>query len=170
MHVPSSRNVLVAVFAMALLLVGTAVVLGSLFLLALSLGMLNEPKEAAVATGMYYRVIIAKGLAPQLLLTLIFHPLLRRWLERSRGTQSPVPSGEWVRLALLAVSSALAYCVVAPFLLTVEMPMWPALQMKSLGNHAGSFFGMTGATTLCAWLPEALAPLRTHASAPDDET
>lgn len=81
----------------------------------------------------YFRVVLVKGLLPQLVLALALWALLRRaWpgVERSFATRA-------VGLAGLGLA---AYAVVAPLLLSADLPGWPALQMRTLEHQIATAF------------------------------
>jgi hypothetical protein len=141
---------------LALLLVGSAVLVLGLYLATLVMGALQQPPRDPLPALTYYQAVVLKGLLPQLLLTLALHPLVRRarvrWATPATRPEAAAPDRSALLLELLIVS-ALAYCAVAPFLLTVELGAWPALQMTTSGQQVTTFVLMTGSSGLAAWLP-----------------
>ncbi len=153
---PVVRALLAPSLSVSLLVVGSGAVIFGFHLLAMAIGAFEERAHGQIPIAIYYRVIVLKGLLPQLLLTLALHPLARRarvrWATPATRPEAVAPS----RLALLRelfVVSALAYCAVAPFLLTVDYSSAPALQMTTAGQQITTFVLMTGLTGLAAWLP-----------------
>jgi hypothetical protein len=128
-----------------LLAVGFAVAVAGFYLLAVagagSDATLAEPRQALTLT--YFRVVFVKGLLPQLLLALALWPLLVRVRPRFDASRS-------ARLLGLSLAAALAYAVVAPLLLTVEFPGWPAFQLRSLYHHLGTATLNTAAVVAAA--------------------
>lgn len=129
-----------------LLLLGSGLLLGGALLLGYS---------SSSAT-LYYKVVILKGLLPQLLITLALHPLLRRFRVR-RATRAHLQSATTPDAGSLLleciIMAALAYCAVAPFLLTVDLPGWPALHMVDAEQRMGNFVFMTVAVAVLVWGP-----------------
>ena len=135
-----------ALESLLLLMLGSTLILG----LALMLGPSDSPAT------LYYRVVVLKGLLPQLGLTLALVPALRRFRVRratpahAREAAAPGP----VSLLLeCTIMSSLAYCAVAPFLLTVDLPGWPALRMLEPAQKIGTFLAMTAVVAVLAWWP-----------------
>lgn len=124
-----------------------------------------------VLTATYFRVVFFKGLLPQLLLALLLWGLLGRWLA------GRAPSTRRELLGLTAVA-ALAYAVVAPLLLTTSQPEWPALQMRSFGQHLSTLLlcvaavvgvALPGRRLALRLLPPSDAPRASaHAESPED--
>ncbi len=131
-------------------------VLGSTLLWAgASLFGSEGPAGAGSMATLYYKVVFLKGLLPQLLLTLAFMPLIRRFRIRrataahAQEANQPGPASLFIECFIMA---ALAYCAVAPFLLTVEIPGWPALRMIDANQRMGNFLAMTASiAALVSW-------------------
>ena len=104
----------------------------------------------------YYRVVVLKGLLPQLLITLALHPLLRRFrirkATRAHLKAATTPDAGSLLLECI-IMAALAYCAVVPFLLTVDLPGWPALRMIDPGQRIGNFVAMTAGIGVIVWWP-----------------
>jgi hypothetical protein len=169
MSQPVARALASAAVSVALLLFGAAGVIFAFYLLASALGAFKDTGQAQIALSVYYKVVVLKGLLPQLLLALALHPLVRR--ARIRGAtvatrSEAVSPGRLALLIELAVVAALAYAAVGPFLLTADVAGWPALQMKSAGQHTATFVLMTGITALAAWLPRVWMRRSGQATAP----
>ncbi len=156
---PDRRDLLEAAGAVALLLVGTAVPIATLGVV----GALVASNDAAgTSWWTYYRVVVLKGMLPQLLVALPLHPLLRRYRRRHAGPAQAAEAarpGTWARLVETFVLASLAYCAVAPTLLVVAWPGWPALRMSGPAEQIGSYLGMTCLVTLAI----RLAPWATSA-------
>jgi hypothetical protein len=116
----------------------------------------SSPGEAQLILTLYYKVVVVKGLLAQLLLALPIWWGLRRlglWGAASQGR---------LRLGLeLLAAATVAYCVVAPLLLSVEFEHWPALSMPSWSNRIVNLLMMSPAVAFAAWLPRTLL-LPTH--------
>ncbi|MFP6641473.1 MAG: hypothetical protein VCC04_14610 [Myxococcota bacterium] len=140
------RRLAPALESLLLLMLGSTLILG----LAVALG----PSDSDAT--LYYRVVVLKGLLPQLGLTLALLPALRRFRVRratpahAREAAAPGPAS---RLLECTVMSSLAYCAVAPFLLSVNLPGWPALRMVEPAQKIGNFLLMTAVVALLAWWP-----------------
>jgi hypothetical protein len=98
----------------------------------------------------YYRAVVLKGMLPQLLLALALHPWLRRYRRRKAGplqraeAAQPGPGALWIETFVVA---SVAYCAVAPALLTIDWPGWPALHMRGGAERLGTYVGMTTVVT-----------------------
>lgn len=109
----------------------------------------------------YYRAVVLKGMLPQLVVALPLHPWLRR-LRRRQASPALVDEaahpGPWTRSVETFVLATLAYCLVAPTLLTMDWPGWPALHMLGAAQRIGTYLGMTTVVTLAIrlasrWIP-----------------
>lgn len=140
------RRLLPGLQSLLLLVLGSGLLLGGALLLGYS---------SSSAT-LYYKVVVLKGLLPQLLITLALHPLLRRFRVR-RATRAHLQAATTPDAGSLllecAIMAALAYCAVAPFLLTVDLPGWPALHMIDAEQRIGNFVFMTAAVGILVWWP-----------------
>jgi len=110
------------------------------------------PAPAAADAGRaWLRAVVIKGLLPQLALTTLLHPWLRAWRRRHAGP-AHVAEAEHPGAFALAVETyvvaSLAYCAVAPSLLTVGWAGWPALHMAGPVEQLGTYVGMTATVTL----------------------
>lgn len=100
--------------------------------------------ENRLMTTTYFRVVFFKGLLPQLLLALVLWPLVGARLA------GPVASARR-ETGALALVAALAYALVMPLLLSAEQPGWPALQMRSVGQHLSTAVLCGVAVVAAAW-------------------
>lgn len=129
-----------------ILMIGSTLLLGLAFAFA----------HAGTNPALYYKAVVIKGLLPQLALTLAFIPLLRRFRVRraspahAREAATPGAGSLFLECFIMA---ALAYSAVVPFLLTLELPGWPALRMVDPSQRIGNFLAMTLGVTLLAWWP-----------------
>ena len=122
----------------------------------LILGLASVFTQAGTHPALYYKAVVIKGLLPQLALTLAFMPLLRRFRVRraspAHAREAATPGAGSLFLECF-IMSALAYSTVVPFLLTLELPGWPALRMVDPSQQIGNFLAMTLGVTLLAWWP-----------------
>jgi len=148
MPLPSRNELTAAGLAAALLLAGGAA-------LAWTADALGAVSTARPGTGPapsvgYYRAVVLKGLVPQLVLTVLLHPALRRFRVRQAGRahreEAEAPGGGALFVETFVVAS-LAYCVVAPLGLGVAWPGWPALSMEGPAEQLGTYVGMTAAVS-----------------------
>jgi hypothetical protein len=136
---PAAQSILI-------LMIGSTLLLG----LAWAFG------NAGTHPALYYKAVVIKGLLPQLGLTLAFMPLLRRFRVRRAGpahTREAANPGAGSLFLECLIMSALAYSAVVPFLLTLELPGWPALRMVDPSQRIGNFLAMTLGVALLAWWP-----------------
>lgn len=104
-----------------------------------------ETARTQRALVMYARVVLVKGLLPQLWIALALWPVLGRALARRlRGR-----AGE--ALGLLACAT-LAGLVVLPTLLVADLPGLPAVRFRDLGNAAATLAETTAAVAAALWL------------------
>jgi hypothetical protein len=139
-----------ALLALLLLLLGSTFLLATLYVILLSGGNLRDPAKAQLALGMYFKVVIVKGVLAQLLLAIPIHWMLAQRLAERRGG----PLLAW------GVATTLAYMVVSPLLLSRAFENWPALEMVTLGQHLATLTLMVGATTACGRIAERWTPGR----------
>ena len=120
--------------------------------LALETGILDPAQRAParVAATTYYRVVLVKGLLPQLGLVIAAALALERRGALHRGVG-------WRAPALLAASAAVAYALAGPWLLASALPGWPALQMPTLGEKLATGLLMVAAVTAAALAGRRLA-------------
>jgi hypothetical protein len=107
----------------------------------------------------YARVVLVKGLLPQLLLTLALWPALDRLLSLRRRGRLGVVAG-------VASAAALAALVVAPTLLTAALPGLPAVRFQGPVNFVETVVEMTLAVASACLVPRLLLP-GLRSSAPD---
>lgn len=158
-HVGTSPGLLrwIAVSGVLLFVGFASVVLGMYGLGVIVAGDEARSLVDRVMTAIYFRVILFKGLLPQLLLALCLWPLLLRvW--------PAVEEGRAQRIAGLALLAGLAYAVVAPLLLSVELPGWPALQMRSVSHHLGTALLSVAGVVAAALLGHRLLAGRSRAT------
>lgn len=117
----------------------------------------------------WYRAVVLEGMVPQLVLTALLHPWLRRYRRRRAGRAQaeeaahPGPGALFVETFVIA---SLAYCAVAPTLLSRGGPGWPALRMEGPAEQLGTYLGMTTTVTAAIRLSAAwLARRRARAGA-----
>ncbi len=139
MPAQTAKPLPVACVAVALLLAGSALLLAVLYGVLLYAGNLRDPAQAQLALGLYYKVVVVKGLVPMLAVALVAHVFTARRVG---------PLGAW------ALAATCAYALVAPLLLTRAFGAWPALEMQSAAQHAGTFGLMIAATTASGWIAE----------------
>jgi hypothetical protein len=155
------RDVGAAACALLLLTSGGALLMVGLYALGLATGAWKVPAEAKLVLTIYYKVVVVKGLAPQLLLSLLIWPLLRKL----RSAEDAGRLRLWLELLAAA---ALAFCVVAPLLLSVDFEHWPALSMPGWGSRLANLVMMSIAVAAAAWLPHALLFSRPPSVSPSD--
>lgn len=151
--IPAVRSLLALACAIALLIAGAQGLIHLLAWLGTSLGSFGPDSDPLPALGFYYRVVMFKGLLPQLVLAFLLWSVAARVFGRSGRRVS-----RWRCTAELSLASLVAFTVVTPLLLTVEIQGLPALVMKTAGNVVWSAVLMTAATTVCLALPLALLP------------
>jgi hypothetical protein len=153
MRNPVLQAVVWLVCAVALLLVGLFLVVYAVWTAGHALGVMGDidSAQSQLALVTYYRVVVFKGLLPQLLLSLAIWPLACRLLPFA--TQ-----GRKGLTAALAIVAGLAFAVVVPTLLTSEFAGLPALRMRGIRDIAFSFALMTFVVTFAALLPRLLIP------------
>lgn len=160
------RDLAAGAASVLLLLVGAALVIALVFAVAALGGGVSDVGRASVVAKIYYKVVVVKGLLPQLVLTLLLHPLVRRlrvrWATVATREEALSPSRGALLLELLVVS-ALAYTAVAPWLLTMDYEGWPALTMTTDAQQITTFVGMSATCALAAWLPRLVLDGRSHA-------
>lgn len=140
---PTLRGLLWALASCLLLLLGFGAAVLGVYALGVWLGAPGAGSAPNVTMlAVYFRVVLFKGLLPQLLLALALWPLLRRGLP---GLARRAPA------AGLALAALAAYAVVAPLLLSVELPGWPALQMRSSFHHLSTALLSLAAVVAAAW-------------------
>lgn len=129
-----------------LLLIGSIALLGFALIFA---GRSAQPL-------LYFKVVVIKGLLPQLILTLLFLPLLRRFrvkkASRAHAREAANP-GAGTLLLECFIMAALAFSAVVPFFLNLDLPGWPALRMIDAEQRIGNFVAMTLGVTLLVWWP-----------------
>lgn len=130
--------------AVALLLIGTQALMHAMAALGTALGTFAPESDPLPALAVYFRVVILKGLLPQVMLAFALCSIAARLLARSETHRLA-----WRRSAELAVASLAAFAVVAPLLLTRELHGMPAMVMTSASNVVWSAVLMTTATTAC---------------------
>lgn len=150
-----------ALESVLILMLGSTLILG----LALLLG----PSESSAA--LYYRVVVFKGLLPQLVLTLALLPVLRRFRVRrttpahAREAADPGPGSHLLECAVMA---SLAYTAVIPFLVSMNLPGWPALRITEPTQKIGNFLAMTAVVALVAWWPRVRARIQRRSFPPSE--
>jgi hypothetical protein len=143
------RGLLWVVASCAVLFLGfAALVLGMYLLGGLTVGAKAQTLADRLMTAIYFRVVFFKGLLPELLLALALWPGVRRLLPG-------VERGVARRAGGLALAALVAHAVVAPLLLSVDFPGWPALQMPGLEHKLG-----TALTSVAGVVAAALAGYR----------
>ncbi len=106
-------------------------------------------QSTRTALGVYARLVLLKGLLPQLLLALLAWPVLDRLFSlRDRGRKS-------VAAGLLACA-ALAAAVVIPTLLTSSLLDLPAVKFKDAWNFVQTYLEMTIGVSAALLLPRLL--------------
>ena len=145
--------------------------IGSTGLLVLALAFARGASNPTL----YYKVVVIKGLLPQLLLTLAFLPLLRRFRVRKAGpahVREAANPGAGSLLLECFIMATLAFSAVAPFFLNLELPGWPALRMIDANQRIGTFLTMTLGVTFLVWWPRWRQPRKSepeeHASRVDE--
>jgi hypothetical protein len=106
----------------------------------------------------WYRAVVLKGMVPQLVLTALLHPWLRRYRLRRAGpahAREAAHPGPGTLVVETFVIASLAYCAVAPTLLSSDWPGWPALRMDGPAEQLGTYLGMTTTVTAAIRLPAA---------------
>ena len=129
-----------------LLLIGSTGLLGLAMVFA----------ERTVQPVLYFKVVVIKGLLPQLILTLLFLPLLRRFRVRKAGrahAREAARPGAGSLLLECFIMAALAFSAVVPFFLNLDLPGWPALRMVDAEQRIGTFVAMTLGVTFLVWWP-----------------
>jgi len=113
-------------------------------------GHLEDPQTARTqhALVIYARVMLVKGLLPQLWIALALWPVLGRRLLRRLGGRL----GEGVGLLACA---ALAGLVVLPTLLLADLPGLPAVRFRDLGNALATLAETSAAVVAALWLARA---------------
>ena len=127
-------------------------VVGSTVLLGLTLAVASQGTHPIL----YFKVVVIKGLLPQLLLTLGFLPLLRRFRVRKASrahAQEAAHPGAGTLFLECFIMAALAFSAVVPFFLNLELPGWPALRMVDAEQRIGNFLAMTLCITVLVWWP-----------------
>jgi hypothetical protein len=115
------------------------------FALVWASGRLAESEETLRALTVWARVVLVKGLLPQLWLSLVLWPLLRRL---------PGLSGAGVREALaIALGVLLAGVLVASLLMTRPAPGYPAVVFRGPGNFVATVLEMSVAVATAIGLP-----------------
>lgn len=137
--------------ACLLLILGFAAVVVAYFLFARWMGTIPDDRIRVFQTGLaiYFRIVFLKALVPQLILTLSLWPAAVRMLPSVLSSRSRMLGG-------LLLTSALAYGVVAPLLLTVAFDGFPALRMENAQDQLGSAALIVAGVALAAWVPRAL--------------
>lgn len=153
------RDATAALCALVLLALGGALLMVGLYALGLSMNAFKAPGEAQLILTIYYKVVVVKGLLPQLALALLIWSASKQL--RATGNER---IGKLRLFLELLGASALAFCVVAPLLLSVEFEQWPALSMPSWGSRIGNLVMMSGAVAVAAWIPQALLSSKAAAS------
>jgi hypothetical protein len=142
---PTRRDWIAAGLAAALLCVGADLVVAVLRLLGATPGV--DP-DASAPTTAAYRVVLLKGLLPQLAGTVLVHPWLRRYrvthAGRAHAHEARRPGGGTLLVETTVVAS-LAYCAVAPTLLATAWPGWPALRLAGPAAQLGAYVVLTAA-------------------------
>lgn len=129
---PTGRRLLWVVASCAVLFLGfAALVLGMFLLGGLTAGAEAQTLADRLMAAIYFRVVFFKGLLPELLLALALWPAVRRLLPGVEGGLARRAGG-------LALAALAAHAVVAPLLLGVDWPGWPALQMPGLAYQLGT--------------------------------
>lgn len=152
------RGTLRVVVALLVLAAGFGAVVAGLFGLAAALGSIPSGRSSTALIGFaaYYRVVLAKGLAPQLIVCAVLLALLRRLALRLRRA---APRWNGLRhllerrrppMALLLAALA-AYAPVAWLLARPLGSKLPALSMKGAGDQLGTAVLLTAGVVL-AWL------------------
>jgi hypothetical protein len=129
------------------LAMGFGFTLAAYFLYARITGVVGDDGAQIVLPGLAacYRLILFKGLLPQLVLVLaLWLPLSLRW--PTARTSPPR------RLLAICFVATVAYGLVAPLLLTTNFDGLPALQMNRLSDHASTAALMIAAVSLAMWL------------------
>jgi hypothetical protein len=117
-------------------------------------------RELRLALAIYGRVVLVKGLWPQLWIALALAGLLARRFPSRAGTLSG-------QALLLAAAAGLAGLLVAPTLLPADLPRLPPVVFSGPGNFALTWLEMSAAVAAAAWLPRlAGRTLRRAAAAP----
>jgi len=123
----------------------TAGFLGSVFLATLWIDPAST-RETQIALAIYARVVLVKGLLPQLALALLLGAVLGR---------VPRLAGRGGRALLrAALAAGLAALVVAPTLMPLDLPTLPAVKFRGPGNFAATVLEMSAAVALALVLPE----------------
>lgn len=119
---------------------GFAALLAALYLGADALDALGSERRAELQIGLvvYYRVVLAKALWPQLLAAMAGFAMLRR-------TRLPT----W---AALAAGATLGHALALPLLLGRDLGALPALRMHGPLQHGLTWLLTTGAVVATAWL------------------
>jgi hypothetical protein len=114
---------------------------------------LDEGSAGTMQIGLsiYARVVLLKGLLPQLLLALLLWPLLDRIFSLQRWGKRGLVLG-------LAASAALALFFVIPGLLMLDFKELPAVKFRSSANLIVSALEMTAAVTVALLLPRRWLP------------
>jgi len=142
------RDALAAACALALLMSGGALLMVGFYYLGLFTGSWKVPAEAKLVLTIYYKVVVVKGLVPQLLLALLIWPALR-------ALRPAQDAGRWRLWLEFLAAGALAFCLTAPLLLSADFEHWPALSMPGWGSRLANLALMSGAVAMAAWLPHA---------------
>ena len=135
-----------AVQSILILVVGSTALLGLALVIA----------PGGARPGLYFKVVVIKGLLPQLLLTLGFLPLLRRFRVRKASrahAQEAAHPGAATLFVECFIMAALAFSAVVPFFLNLDLPGWPALRMVDAEQRIGTFAAMTVGVTFLVWWP-----------------
>ena len=143
-----ARDIAWVALSILLLAFGFAAVVWGGVELGAYTGSIERGLSSQVLASTYFRVVLFKGLLPQLLLALALHATLGRPLPRLQT------------LPRLALAVALSYAIVAPLLLTADLPGWPALQLQTWSHHLGTGALMIAGVTATAWTGRRLAYAR----------
>lgn len=110
----------------------------------------ESTRKTQIALAIYARVVLVKGLLPQLALALV----LGAALDRAPRLAGGGVGRKALRALLAAGLSALA---VAPTLMPLDLPTLPAVKFRGPGNFAASVLEMTAAVATALLLAEFLA-------------
>jgi len=142
------RSVLWLLLSTAILLLGLGLLVAAMYGIVLVRGGLEEGQLGVqqAAALLYFRVVLLKGLLPQLALTLALWPALSKLLPFARRSRAGLSAG-------LAIAAALAWAIVAPLVLSTSWPFGPPLRMRGLSDKLGTALLMTAAVATAAALP-----------------
>ena len=108
-------------------------------------------RQTQLALVIYARVVLLKGLLPQLAIALALWPVLDRLFAFQRRGRMGLVAG-------LTLSALLAALIVAPTLLPLNLDSLPAVKFRSVGNFVASVLEMTAAVATATLLPRLLLP------------